>query len=104
MIEVNFTAVKYRYTRPKRNQLNGFSCSEFKNWLKRLGHKVPRDFFGMGGCMSYFNHRYYYFSWELSEFNVYVTKDVSEIDFWHYLDESIKNPIPFKQFYISSLL
>ena len=93
--------MKYRYSRPNRDQLNGFSCSEFKTWLKRLGHEVPRNFFGVGGCMSKFNNRYYYFSWEFSEFKVYISKDIDEIDFFDHL---LRNPIPFKQFYISSLL
>ena len=101
---LGLTHMKYRYSRPKRDQLNGFSCSEFKTRLKRLGHEVPRNFFGMGGCMSKFKNQYYYFSWEFFEFKVYISKDIDEIDFWEAFDHSLRNPIPFKQFYITSLL
>jgi len=39
--------MKYKYIakRPKRDQLHGFSPSEFKTLLKRRGYKVPRRFF-----------------------------------------------------------
>ena len=54
--------------------------------------------------MSKFNNKYYYFSWEFSEFKVCISKDIDEIDFWEAFDHSLRNPIPFKQFYITSLL
>lgn len=47
--------------RPPRDKLLGMSASEFKTMLKRMGHKVPRDFFK--GCISRVGDRRFRWRW-----------------------------------------
>ena len=53
---------KHRASRPKRDQLNGMSPSEFKTLLRRRGYTIGRDFFKYG-CQARYKNRSYRFRW-----------------------------------------
>ena len=86
--------------RPSRDQLDGYSPSELKTLLKRIGHKVPRDFFGRG-CIS--TRRSLYYRWR--HWGDHYTKDEtfvvdiscpkSEFDRWA---NSVDYCITFKEY------
>lgn len=69
---------KYRAYRPQRDQLLGFSASEFKTLLKRLGFRVPRDFYK--SCVASKGDRLYRFRWWDSKLDVSCSR--SEFDRW----------------------
>ena len=48
--------------RPTRDQLGGYSLSEFKVFLKRLGHKVPRNL-SHTGYVTQCKDRYFRWRW-----------------------------------------
>ena len=83
--------------RPNRNQLAGYSLSEFKTLLKRLGHKVPRNL-ATTGYVTEYNNRLYRWRWwgdvygdDTGEFFVDVSCPLSEFDRWaNSTDEVIK--------------
>lgn len=50
-------------TKVTRNELAGYSRSEFKTRLKRLGFKVPRTFFRDSCIAEYKNRRYRFRHW-----------------------------------------
>ena len=74
---------KYNPKRPTRSQLAGMSPSEFKTFLKRLGHKLDRDFFKMGS-VSHYRGRAYRFRWWSTEnlFPVDISCPLTEFDRW----------------------
>jgi hypothetical protein len=53
---------KFRAARPTRDQLNGYSPSEFKTLLKQNGFKVARNFWH-NASVAIKNNRYYRFRW-----------------------------------------
>lgn len=68
--------------KPLRSQLAGFSPSQFKTFLRRKGHKVPRDFFRRG-CVSKHDGRLYRWRWWGDEgFFVDVSCDIADFDRW----------------------
>ena len=67
--------------KPTRAQLNGMSCSEFKTALKRLGYKVPRDFFRRGSIARRGSRRYR-FRWWSEDFMCDVSVTSLEFDRW----------------------
>lgn len=73
---------KITYHRPSRQELKGFSPSEFKTLLKRRGYKVRRDFFC--DCIAYRNGRMYRFRYWSTErgFEVDVSCPLAEFDRW----------------------
>lgn len=52
----------FKTKKPTREELEGFSPSELKTFIKQLGHKVPRDFFAKSSISKYKN-RYYRWRW-----------------------------------------
>ena len=69
-------------TRPTREQLHGFSPSEFKAKLKLSGHKVPRDFYKYG-CVSRRNSRLFRWRWWSEDgFVLDVSCVLSAFDRW----------------------
>ena len=70
---------KFKAKRPRRDQLHGFSPSEFKTILKRRGYKVPRDFFKYG-CLARYKGRSYRFRW-YSDGEFFVDKSCLRSDF-----------------------
>ena len=77
--------------RPTRNQLAGYSLSEFKTLLKRLGHKVPRDM-DLSGYVTEYNNRLYRWRWWSDEgFVVDVSEPLDQFDRWaNSVEEVIK--------------
>jgi hypothetical protein len=69
--------------RPKREQLNGMSPSEFKTLLKRRGYNVGRDFFKFA-CIATYKNRSYRFRWYSTEGGFVVDKSCiyHEFDRW----------------------
>lgn len=70
---------KYKAVRPKREQLHGLSCSEFKTLLKRRGYKISRDLFRYG-CLARKGGRTYRFRW-YSDGEFFVDKSCIRSDF-----------------------
>lgn len=50
-------------TKVPRSELAGYSRSEFKTMLKRLGFKVPRTFFKYGCIAEHKNRKYRFRHW-----------------------------------------
>lgn len=73
---------RYRATRPKRSQLGGWSASEFKTLLKRLGHQVKRDFYKSGCSISCRGSRLYRWRWWNESFVVDISEPRSDFDRW----------------------
>ena len=71
--------MKYKATKPKREQLHGMSPSEFKTLLKHRGYSVSRDFFKWGSVAKYKN-RSYRFRW-YSDGEFFVDKSCVHSDF-----------------------
>jgi len=69
--------------RPKnRDQLAGYSLSEFKTYLKQLGHKVPRNLANTGYITVYQNRAYRWRWWSDEGFVVDVSGPLEEFDRW----------------------
>jgi hypothetical protein len=69
--------------RPKnRDQLAGYSLSEFKTYLKKLGHKVPRTLANRGYVTEYQNRAYRWRWWSDEGFVVDVSVPLEEFDRW----------------------
>ena len=69
--------------RPKnRDQLAGYSLSEFKTYLKQLGHKVPRNLANTGYITAYQNRAYRWRWWSDEGFVVDVSGPLEEFDRW----------------------
>ena len=69
--------------RPKnRDQLAGYSLSEFKTYLKQLGHKVPRNIANTGYVTEYQNRAYRWRWWSDEGFVVDVSGPLEEFDRW----------------------
>jgi hypothetical protein len=86
--------------RPKnRDQLAGYSLSEFKTYLKQLGHKVPRNIANTGYVTEYQNRAYRWRWWSDEGFVVDVSGPLEEFDRWAnsveetYSFEEMKNDI-----------
>ena len=87
--------------RPKRFELDGYSPSELKTLLKKLGHKVPRDFFKYG-CIT--KRRSLLYRWRYwgghpfsndTTFVVDISCPKSEFDRWA---NSVDYCISFKEY------
>lgn len=76
--------MRYRYkaTRPKRSQLGGWSASEFKTLLRRLGHRIDRDFYKSGCSISRRGSRLYRWRWWNESFVVDISEPRSGFDRW----------------------
>lgn len=68
--------------KPSRDDLIGFSYSEFKSILKKMGHSVPRDLTKQGFTTSYRNRYYRFRYWNEGEFLVDVSCRLIEFDRW----------------------
>lgn len=69
-------------TRPPREKLLGMSPSEFKTLLKRMGHRVPRDFY-RGACISRKYNRLFRWRWWAKEgFMVDIGEPDETFDRW----------------------
>jgi len=81
--------------RPTREQLEGYSLSEFKLLLKRLGHKVPRNL----SHTAYVTEKgVHYFRWRWwSEEGFVVDLSVPEWDFDRWAN-SVDETFPFRSF------
>lgn len=71
--------MKYKATKPKREQLHGMSPSEFKILLKRRGYDLKRDFYKWG-CVAEYKNRLYRFRW-YSDGEFFVDKSCIKSDF-----------------------
>lgn len=80
-------------SRPTRTQLNGMSCSEFKTRLKRLGYKIPRNFFKLGSVAKRGGRRYR-FRWWSEDFMCDVSCSWLDFDRWA---NSTEKKIPIDQ-------
>ena len=77
--------------RPNRNQLAGYSLSEFKTLLKRLGHKVPRDLETAGYVTEYNNRLYRWRWWSDEGFVIDRSETLDQFDRWaNSVEEVIK--------------
>jgi hypothetical protein len=87
---------KFKYTRPGRTKLCGFSQSEFKTFLRRNGFRVHREFFGLkcseaerGGRRYRFRH------WAEGGFLVDISCKLNDFDRWA---NSTDEAITFEEF------
>ena len=82
--------------KPSRNQLGGYSLSEFKTYLKTLGHKVPRNMSSTGYVTQY-EDRLYRWRWLSEEgFMVDRSEPLEMFDRWA---NSIEQSYPFSSSY-----
>jgi len=80
--------------KPKRKELSGLSPSEFKTLLKRKGHHVARDFFGVWCCISQRRNRLYRWRWWADEgFVVDISCPLNDFDRW---GNSTERTVPFE--------
>ncbi len=91
---------KIKHKKPTRQELGGFSASEFKTFLKVLGHKIPRDFFAQGCISTYRNRRYRWRHWgdvysNDKTFVVDISCIESEFDRWA---NSVDDCVTFEDF------
>lgn len=93
---------KFKITtkKPTRQELGGFSPSEFKTFLKVLGHKIHRDFFARSSISTYRNRRYRWRYWGDSYTNdktfvVDISCLESDFDRWA---NSVDDCITFEEF------
>jgi hypothetical protein len=87
---------QYRTRRPSREELLGYSPSEFKFVLRLNGHKVEREFF-QKGCISKASGRMYRWRWwkendGSGEFVVDVSCLLPEFDRWANSTDLIIDP------------
>lgn len=81
--------------RPTREQLGGYSLSEFKTFLKRLGHIVPRNLAHAGYITE---QGVYYFRWRWwSDEGFVVDRSVPTWNFDRW-GNSVEETCPFKTF------
>ena len=73
---------KYQAQKPSRQELAGMSASEFKTMLRRLGYRVPRDFFKQGAVAQHKNRLYRFRYWAYPEFFVDKSCPVVDFDRW----------------------
>jgi len=81
--------------RPTREQLGGYSLSEFKLFLKRLGHKVPRNL-SHTAYVTQCGYHYYRWRW-WSEEGFVVDRSVPNWDFDRWAN-SVEETCSFKSF------
>ena len=75
--------MRFRMKKPRRDQLAGFSASEFKTLLKLRGYRVDRGFFGAGCAVAYRRGRAYRFRyWGLEGFQVDMSCPLHDFDRW----------------------
>ena len=74
--------LKYKATKPTRDQLWGMSPSQFKTMLKRRGHSVSRDFFKRGSVSHYKGRAYRFRWWDGEDFVVDVSCPLEDFDRW----------------------
>lgn len=91
---------KWRHPKPTRDQLGGFSSSEFKTLLKRLGYPISRDFFKSDcsivqyrGCMYRFRYWGNHYNNDTT-FVVDISCPVEEFDRWA---NSVEETITFTE-------
>ena len=81
--------------RPTRSELGGHSLSEFKTFLKIIGHKVPRNLDHVGYITEY-SGRYFRWRWWSDEgFVVDRSKPAEMFDRWA---NSVEETYSFKSF------
>jgi hypothetical protein len=68
--------------KPKRNQLGGYSVSEFKTLLKLRGHQVPRNLYWSGYVTHYENRAYRWRYWGEDGFVVDISEPLDQFDRW----------------------
>ncbi len=91
---------KFKTEKPTRQELGGLSPSEFKTFLKVLGHKIPRNFFALSSISTYRNRRYRWRYWGDSYSNdktfvVDISCLKSEFDRWA---NSVEDCVTFEEF------
>jgi len=96
------TRFKWRQPKPTRTHLNGYSFSEFKTLLRRMGYRIPRDW--KYGVTTHKNmNRYFRFRWFPAYgddptnfvFKVDISEPFDEFDRWANSTESI---VPVSEF------
>ncbi len=78
---------RWQHTKPSREQLAGFSASEFKTLLKQRGYKIARDFFKNSAIANFRGRAYRFRYWGTpstgdGDFVVDISCPLSEFDRW----------------------
>jgi len=81
--------------RPTREQLDGYSLSEFKTLLKRLGHRVPRNLTHTAYVTQCGNHYFRWRWWNDEGFVVDRSVPTWDFDRW---GNSVDETYSFKSF------
>lgn len=68
--------------RPTRDQLAGYSLSEFKTFLKQLGHNVPRNLESTGYVTKYDGRCFRWRWWSEVGFEVDRSEPIEDFDRW----------------------
>lgn len=76
--------------RPTRDQLNNYSLSELKTFLRKRGHIVPRNFPSAGYITRRGSKMYRWRWWSDGGFVVDVSESISNFDRWANSTESTK--------------
>lgn len=97
--------LKYKEPKPSRQDLFGYSASEFKTFLKRKGFEVPRDFYKRGSIAKRDNRLYRFRWWSHTykngnysfptSFKVDISEPVQNFDRWA---NSTEKTITFEEF------
>ena len=82
--------------RPNRNQLGGYSLSEFKTFLKRLGHKVPRNLSSTGYVTRYEDRFFRWRWWSEEGFIIDRSEPLEMFDRW---SNSVEQSYSFRTSY-----
>lgn len=89
---------KFKFTRPGREKLCGFSPSEFKTFLKRNGFRVHREFFSSKCKEAERNGRLYRFRhWAEEGFLVDISCKLNDFDRWANSTDEVVNFEEFKE-------
>lgn len=87
---------RYKHKKPTRNQLDGYSFSEFKTLLQKFGFKVGRSLQSEGWCITHKNHAYRFRWWNDAGFVVDVSCPIKDFDRWA---NSTEQTMLFKEWY-----
>lgn len=86
---------KFKFTRPKRHQLSGWSRSKVKTALKQVGAKVPRDLFGWSSGVFVFKNRLCRIRWSGAETEIDISCPRADFDRW---SNSTDNTVTLAEF------
>ena len=82
--------------RPTREQLGGYSLSEFKTMLKRFGHKVPSNMSSTAYVTEYNDRLFRWRWWSKEGFVVDRSEPIEMFDRWA---NSVEQTYPFESSY-----